>query len=297
MWKVSQIFKVRVRSLGMGPNSIYTSEWWRRVHSHKRGACLWLPATNWPRFPWGAGQADSRFHKTSSNSSASQPKQMPHQYLTFLKITTTKTSRRNKNFLREENYSPCSITTTTSASPYQQIWAERAGTPQKCCTYAFVEVNAPQSHNVVQLEETCSSGSQICPVMELCLLNKFYSEFQHIKDNVINQFRVKLNFMDCNTPRENTVQHLHFRLQKMRTRVLKWTIQTHAKPWAERRLKVQIFWILCGSLFLYLAELSAARLTPLWAPSTSPLGWFLYPKSSWPNSTPQLPILWHCLMT
>ena len=169
--------------------------------------------------------------------------------------------------------------------------------PQRCCTYAFVEVNAPQSHNVVQLEETCSSGSQICPVMELCLLNKFYSEFQHIKDNVINQFRVKLNFMDCNTPRENTVQHLHFRLQKMRTRVLEWTIQTHAEPWAERRLKVQIFWILCGSLFLYLAELCAARLTPLWAPSTSPLGWFLYPKSSWPNSTPQLPILWHCLMT
>lgn len=70
----------------------------------------------------------------------------------------------------EEN---CSITTATSASPYQQILAAL----QRCYTYAFVELNAPQNHNVVELEETCSSGSQICLVMELCLLNNFIYNF------------------------------------------------------------------------------------------------------------------------
>lgn len=196
-------------------------------------------------------KTDSRFHKTSSNSSSSQSKQLPPQYLTFLK-TTTKTSKRNKNVLREENYSPCCIITTTSASSSQKIWAELAGVPHRCYAFTFVDVNAPQNHNVVQLDEELLQWFSNLPSSGT-LLNKLYSELQHIKDkcNQPVQYPTQLDGLRCT--QWNTVHHLLFRLQKLRSRALKWPVQTHEEMWAELRLEVHIFWILCGSPFLYLA--------------------------------------------
>lgn len=85
------------------------------------------------------------------------------------------------------------------------------------------------------------------------LLNKLYSELQHIKDkcNQPVQYPTQLDGLRCT--QWNTVHHLLFRLQKLRSRALKWPVQTHEEMWAELRLEVHIFWILCGSPFLYLA--------------------------------------------
>ena len=88
---------------------------------------------------------------------------------------------------------------------------------------------------------------------------------------MINQFSIQLNLMVCNTPSENTVQHLQFRLQKLRSRALKRRDLGRIQR-AGFRLDVHIFWILCGSPFLYWAEQSAAKLTLLWTHST--LHWF-----------------------
>lgn len=84
-----------------------------------------------------------------------------------------------KKVLRKENHSPHSITTTTSASPTDP---RRGATPQRGYIYTFVELDAPQDQNVVELEESCSGGSQICLLMELDLIYKFYSELQYVKD-------------------------------------------------------------------------------------------------------------------
>lgn len=58
----------------------------------------------------------------------------------------------------------------------------RGAAPQRCYMYTFVELGAPQTHNVVELQESCSSGSQVCLLMELGLRHKFHSELQHVKD-------------------------------------------------------------------------------------------------------------------
>ena len=163
MWKVSQILKVRDRSQGMGQTTSILLTGEEDLQSQKR---FDLPQSDHDFNTVLDSKTDSRFHKTSSNSSSSQSKQLPPQYLTFLK--TTKTSKRNKNVLREENYSPCCIITTTSASSSQKIWAELAGVPHRCYAFTFVDVNAPQNHNGVQLDESCSSGSQTCQAVELC---------------------------------------------------------------------------------------------------------------------------------
>ena len=108
MWKVSQILKVRDRSQGMGQTTSILLTGEEDLQSQKR---FDLPQSDHDFNTVLDTKTDSRFHKTSSNSSSSQSKQLPPQYLTFLK-TTTKTSKRNKNVLREENYSPCCIITT-----------------------------------------------------------------------------------------------------------------------------------------------------------------------------------------
>lgn len=67
-------------------------------------------------------------------------------------------------------------------------------------------MNAPQNHTVVQLEESCSSGSQIRRVVELCLLNKFYSELQHIKDKCDQpaQYPTKLDGLQYTQQKHST---------------------------------------------------------------------------------------------
>lgn len=111
MWKVSQILKVRDRSQGMGPDNIYTSDWWRRIYNHKRGlTCHSLTMISTRCWTQRLTPAFTRLPLAALHHSL---KQLPHQYLTFLK-TTTKTSKRNKNVLREENYSPCCVQPATN---------------------------------------------------------------------------------------------------------------------------------------------------------------------------------------
>lgn len=74
--------------------------------------------------------------------------------------------------------------------------------------YAFVEWNATQNHNVTELEETCPRDSQMCLVMELCLLNKFYSELQYIKRKRDQPVRSEIELQSLQyTQRKHTTYH------------------------------------------------------------------------------------------
>lgn len=161
-----------------------------------------------PWFQLGARLTSSRLHQAPSNSSSSQSKQLPHQQTTFIKIKIN-SKRKNillKNVLRKENYCPCSVTTRTSASPSQQVTAEQLLHEGATCMHLW---NGMQ-HKIILLQswKTCPRDSQTCLVMELCLLNKFYSELQYIKRKCDQPVRSEIEHQSLQyTQRKHTTYH------------------------------------------------------------------------------------------
>lgn len=223
-----------------------------------------------PWFQLGARLTGSHLHQAPSNSSSSQSKQLPHQQTTFIKIKIN--SKRNnillKNVLRKENYCPCSVTTRTSASPSQQVTAEQLLHEGATCMHLW---NGMQ-HKITMLQswKTCPRDSQMCLVMELCLLNKFYSELQHIKRKRDQPVRSEIELQSLQyTQRKHTTYHtfiLGFRSWRLEhiNDLFKFKRSDLDRTQIKSPHLLNPLW-----LFSLLAELSAARLSLLGAPSTS----------------------------